>query len=118
MLSGGTDTGWRLGILAGKPCFEVPQTSFSHHLSGPDPLPTGRWVYLAGTFDGKVMRLYVDGVERATMDRPGPIKPSNLHLVLGNYEVDHDAYFRGLLDEVRLWSRPLSAAEIKARAGG
>ena len=118
VLSGGTDTGWRLGVVGGKPCFEVPQTSFSHHLSGPDPLPTGRWVYLAGTFDGKTMRLYVDGVERATMDRPGPIKPSNLHLVLGNYEVGHDAYFRGLLDDVRLWSRPLSAAEIKARAGG
>ncbi|MBI5831945.1 MAG: glycoside hydrolase family 99-like domain-containing protein [Armatimonadetes bacterium] len=116
VLSGGTDTGYRLGILDGKPCFEVPQTSFSHHLSAAEPLPTGRWVHLAGTFDGRTMRIYMDGVEKGTMDRPGPIKPSKLHLVLGNYEVSHAAYFHGLLDEVKLWSRALSADEVKAHA--
>ena len=32
---GGVDTGYRLGLLDGRPCFEVPQTAWSHHLTGP-----------------------------------------------------------------------------------
>jgi hypothetical protein len=115
--SGGTDTGYRLGVVDGKPCFEVPLTSFSHHLSAPQDLPTDRWTHLAGTFDGKVMRLYVDGVEAAAMERPGPAKANDFHICLGNYEVDHKAYFRGLLDEVKLHSRALTTEEVRKHAG-
>lgn len=120
VLSGGTDTGYRLGILSGKPCFEVPQTSWSHHLSAEADLPTGRWVHLAGTFDGTTMRLYVDGVECATMDRPGPVKPNAFPLCLGSYEAGHQAHFVGRLDDVRLYGRALSPADIArlAAAGG
>ncbi|MEI6503020.1 MAG: LamG domain-containing protein, partial [Armatimonadota bacterium] len=110
--SGGTDTGYRLGILNGAPCFEVPQTSFSHHLKADKPLPTGRWVHLAGTFDGQTIRVYMEGELRGTMDRPGPLKPSNLPLTLGSYEAGHPAFFTGLLDEVKLWNRALTAEEI------
>jgi hypothetical protein len=109
-------TGYRMGVLGGKPCFEVPQTNWSHHLSADIPLPTGRWVHLAGTFDGNTMRIYVDGELHGTMDRPGPVKPNEAHLCLGSYEVDHPAYFTGLLDEVRLYSRALSADEVAKHA--
>ncbi|MFM8415482.1 MAG: LamG-like jellyroll fold domain-containing protein, partial [Planctomycetota bacterium] len=112
---GGTDTGYRLGLLEGKPCFEVPQTAWSHHLTAPEPLPLGRWVHLAGTFDGHTMRLYVDGAEVATLDRPGPIHRSHFELVLGGFAPGHRSRFQGLLDEVRLFSRALSADEIRAR---
>jgi hypothetical protein len=116
VLSGGTDTGYRLGVVQGKPCFAVPQTEWSHHLKGEADLPTGRWVHLAGTFDGTTMRLYVDGVECGTMARPGPLKPNAFPLCLGSYEAGHEAHFTGLLDEVRLYDRALSAAEIQRQA--
>ncbi len=116
VLQGGVTTGYRMGLVDDKPCFQIPLTEWSHHLTGPDPLPLGRWVHLAGTFDGKTMRLYVDGREVATMDRPGPIQPSELRLHLGSYEEDHRAFFTGLLDEVRIYKRALSAAELRARA--
>ena len=32
-------SGFRLGVLRGKPCFQVPQTAWSHHLTGSDALP-------------------------------------------------------------------------------
>jgi len=35
---------------------------------------------------------------------------------LGNYEMGHKAYFRGLLDEVRIYGRALSADEIAKMA--
>jgi len=116
VLGGGTDTGYRLGILDGKPCFEIPQTSWSHHLSADVDLPLGRWVHVAGTFDGTWMRIYVDGVEHGTMERPGPIKANDFKLSLGNFDEGHAAHFAGLLDEVRLYARALLPAEIERHA--
>ena len=113
VFSGGIATGYRLGVVDGMPCFEVPETDWSHHLKADVALAAGKWTHLAGTFDGKIMRIYVDGVEHGTMDRPGPIHPNSFHLCLGNFELGHAAYFHGLLDEVKLYGRALSAAEVK-----
>ena len=110
---GGVDTGYRLGLLEGRPCFEVPQTAWSHHLTGPAPLPLGRWVHLAGTFDGRTMRLFVDGTEVAALDRPGRVNPSHFDLVIGGFAAGSRANFAGLIDEVRLFSRALSADEVR-----
>jgi hypothetical protein len=107
------DTGYRLGILGGKPCFEVPQTPWSHHLQADTPLPTGRWVHLAGTFDGQLMRIFVDGQERGTLARPGAIMPTTSPLTLGSYETGHPAHFTGLLDEVKLYDHALDADTLK-----
>lgn len=113
---GAEDSGYRMGILGGKPCFEVPQSAWSHHLQADIALPTDRWTHLAGTFDGQTMKIYVDGVEHGLMPRPGPVKSNSMPLSLGNYEEKHPAYFRGLLDEVKLFDQALSATEIKAHA--
>ncbi len=115
VFQGGTATGYRLGVVDGKPCFEVPQTDWSHHLKASVDLPTGRWVHLAGTFDGRTIRIYVDGVEQGTMDRPGPVNTNDFHLCLGNYEIDHASHFEGLLDELRLYDRALTAEEVQAQ---
>ena len=113
---GGEATGYRLGILGGRPCFEVPLSNWSHHLQADLPLPTNRWVHLAGTFDGHVMRLYVNGELHGELDRPGPIKPNDFTLILGSFEENHAAYFHGLLDEVKLYDRALSGDEVRAQA--
>jgi hypothetical protein len=114
VLPSATSAGYRLGIVGGRPCFEIPVTSFSHHLAAAEQLPVGRWVYLAGTFDGQTMKIYVDGRERGRMARPGPIHATAAHLCLGNYEVGHKAFFDGILDEVKIFDRALDAAEIVA----
>jgi hypothetical protein len=114
--SGATSTGYRFGISHDRLCFEIPLTEWSHHLVADRPLPLGRWVHLAGTFDGHVMRVYVDGEEAGRLDREGPIHPNDFNLCLGSFDVGHRAHFEGLLDEVRLYSRALSAAEIQAHA--
>jgi hypothetical protein len=113
VFGGGIDTGYRLGVLEGRPCFEVPVTPWSHHLKADAALPTGRWVHLAGTFDGKTMSIYVDGQEHGRMDRPGPVKANAFHLCLGSYELNHASHFTGLLDEVRIYDRALTADEIR-----
>jgi hypothetical protein len=114
VVGGATDSGYRLGLSRGKPCFEVPKTRFSHHVTADQPLPVGRWVHLAGTCDGQMLRLYVDGQERGALPRPGPPKPNQSPLCLGSYAEKHTAFFRGLLDEVKLYNRALTAAEVEA----
>ncbi|MCX6908444.1 MAG: LamG domain-containing protein, partial [Verrucomicrobia bacterium] len=110
---GDPTAGYRLGVVEGKPCFQIPLRAWTHHLTANKPLPTGQWVHLAGTFDGQTMRLCMNGEECGTMSRPTPIKPNACHLCLGNYEVAHPAHFNGLLDEVRLYSRALSPEELR-----
>lgn len=116
VFGGAETTGFRLGVLYGKPSFQIPVTPWSHHLVGNLPLPTDRWVHLVGTFDGTTMRLYMDGQEVGTMERPGRVAGNDRHIILGNYDVDHPAYFTGLLDEVRIYNRALPQGEIVARA--
>ena len=112
IFGGSTSSGFRLGLQDGRPCFGVPVTSFSHHLTGKAPLPVGRWVHLAGTFDGQTMRLYMDGAEQGALQRPGPLQPNSKPLCLGNYDASHAAHFTGLLDEVKLYGRALSCDEV------
>lgn len=111
------DSGFRLGLSEGKPTFGIPETGWDYHLSASDALPIGRWVHLAGTFDGKTIRIYVDGKELGSMDRPGPIKPNTFNLCLGSYSEGHEAHFTGLLDEVKLYDRALTADQILLNAG-
>ena len=116
MYGGAAAGGFRFGLAQGRPCFAVPLTDWSHHLAADVVLPLGKWVHLAGTFDGQTIRLYVDGAPHGQMERPGPLKPSESPLTLGSYEAGHVAHFQGLLDEVRLYSRALTPEEIARRA--
>lgn len=113
IFGGKTNSGYRLGFYAGKPCFAIPQTDWSHHLSGSKALPVGKWVHLAATYDGQMMRIYMDGEECASLARIGPVSPNDFDLCLGSYAESHDAHFTGKLDEVKLYNRALSANEIQ-----
>jgi hypothetical protein len=108
--------GFRLGLVGGRPSFHLPKTNWSHNLTSATPLPTNRWVHLAATFDGEIMRLYLDGQECGTLARPGPLRPCHAPLVLGSYDVGHSAHFTGLLDDVRLYRRVLGPEEIQRNA--
>jgi hypothetical protein len=86
------------------------------------PVEDLRWHHLAGTYDGQINRIYVDGVlqkeKKAT--RPGSLTKTQWDLCIGNSVVDHGTgeflAYDGLIDEVRIYNRALSADEIKALA--
>ncbi len=110
-VSTGTD-GYRLGLGGGRPDWQVPREHWSHSLIGPEPLPVDVWSHVAATFDNKVMRLYVNGKEVGTLERRGFINPGNA-ITVGAHSADMDrARFRGWLDDVRVYRRVLTAADI------
>jgi hypothetical protein len=72
----------------------------------------GEWHQAALTWDHELTRLYVDGVFLGSAQLTAPFTPADYHskvFVLGNDGDEHTA-----IDEMRIWSRPLSAAEILA----
>ena len=115
---GRADSGYRLGLVSGgKLGWQIPQTAWSHMAVDPDPAPLGQWTHVTATYDSKMLRLFVNGVEKATLPSEGAIQPSEAKLCLGSYAPGHGrAFFEGTLDEVRLYNRALSPDEIARRA--
>lgn len=87
-------------------------------MSAPNTLVLDRWYHFAGTWDGVTKRLYIDGVEHAFTTFAGPPLYGALAVTIGCDEnsTNHDLYFEGVLDDVRIYDRALSAAEIAALA--
>ncbi|HEX5076793.1 MAG TPA: LamG-like jellyroll fold domain-containing protein, partial [Gemmatimonadaceae bacterium] len=75
----------------------------------------GTWMHVAATYDGTTTKLYVNGVLENSAAGPAAIATNNLALALGA-QSDAASKYTGLLDDVRLYSRALSAAEITALA--
>lgn len=73
------------------------------------------WSHLAATYDGSVMRLYVNGVEEATHNYTGSIAVSNYNLSIGQiaYTAAGNRSFAGEIDEVRMWQAALSQSTIR-----
>jgi chitodextrinase len=67
---------------------------------------------LAATYDGATMRLYVNGVQVASRAQTGAIATSTNSLQIGGDTI-YGQYFTGRIDEVRIYNRGLSAAEIQ-----
>ena len=80
---------------------------------GPQALPLNTWTYLAATYDGATLRLYVNGTVVASAFVSGNILTSGGPLRIGGNSIWGE-YFVGTIDEVRLYNRALSQTEIQA----
>ncbi|MHC5060400.1 MAG: LamG domain-containing protein [Planctomycetota bacterium] len=78
-----------------------------------DSAPTGGWQFVVATRDTDgTMKLYVDSVlQSQTGANPGVINSSGSLLIGANYNLIK-AFFDGLIDEVKIYSKALSASEI------
>src|SRR3954451_24334218 len=63
------------------------------------PVPAGAWTHLAATYDGAVLRLYVNGALAASTNAAGSIATSAGALRVGGNAIAGE-YFSGLIDEV------------------
>jgi len=90
----------------GRPTFSV-HVGGAYAEAGPDDplLEPGRWYHLAGVFDGRETRLYVDGKLVGSAERSGSRRTNALPLYIGA-DVDGrgnpTSPFDGRIDEVRL----------------
>ncbi|HPO17064.1 MAG TPA: hypothetical protein PLI09_26755 [Candidatus Hydrogenedentes bacterium] len=72
------------------------------------------WHHCAATFDGHFMRVYLDGAEIGSLERAGKIALCpNVASFIGSSGGSSE-YFKGGLDELRLYKEALTAEEIAA----
>ena len=87
----------------------------TNFVRGPGTLPLNVWTYVALTWDGAQLRLYVDGALVTTAARTGVLQSVTTPLRIGG-NVPYGEFFQGRLDEIRIYNRALSVAELQADA--
>ena len=98
-----------------------------HHTS--DPTAAGvkvtrdEWHHIAGTYDGQMLQLYLDGKLEAQTAHSGMLSPmlSESFLSIGSEDGRTNCpscrfarYFNGLIDEVSIYNRSLTQSEIQS----
>lgn len=71
------------------------------------------WHHLAATYDGTMMKVYIDGTLSGTLAQSGAISSNSNDLVLGN-QTGFSEYFGGKADDIRVWNVARTQAEIQA----
>jgi hypothetical protein len=79
---------------------------------GTAQLPLNTWSHLAVTFDNSTLRIFVNGVQVGSRAVAGPLLTSTGVLRFGGNSIWGE-YFAGRLDDIRIYNRALSAAEIQ-----
>jgi len=89
-------------------CFLIPGVGSGFFAS---LLRADRWYHFAGTYDGSTIRLYVNGEEESSAAAEGPINIATNDPCIGVGE--RRRHFHGTIDNVMIWNRALSEAEIR-----
>jgi hypothetical protein len=116
-----------LGFTNGGLTFEATDTDgkWSYNFTSPPVLKAGEWQHVAAVVEeGRAVTLYVNGRLVAHRDLQGQKLASNDQALRFGWEAwggdppnaNTPGFFTGLLDEVKIWARPLSAQEIAAEA--
>ena len=77
-------------------------------------LELNKWYLLDFTYDGENMKLYIDGVLKQSWNHPGTISDdtSTPNLTLSYNSSTPIKWYSGLMDELKIYNRALSQAEI------
>jgi Concanavalin A-like lectin/glucanases superfamily/Galactose oxidase-like, Early set domain/Bacterial Ig domain/Carboxypeptidase regulatory-like domain/Kelch motif len=87
-------------------------TSADFGVNGVAAVPLNAWTHLSVTYDGATLRLFVNGVQASSRAVTGLTVATTGALRIGGNSVWGE-YFKGLIDEVRIYNRALTAAEIQ-----
>ncbi len=109
---------WHVGVVGSEPAiYALPPGGIAP--------ATGAWVHLCGTYDGRQLVLYVDGVAIGSLAASGPIRSDDLSAtrplsiggeINGPAQIDADGLFDGYVEEARIYDHALGAAEVAALA--
>ncbi len=80
--------------------------------------PTGgfAWMHVAVTYNGSTMRMFINGVEETSMPGPASIGAGAVDFGIGAHH-DGTRRFRGMMDDLKIYNKALTAAEIGTLMG-
>ena len=96
------------------PVFLVGTAAGHQAASMGSPLALGQWSHLAVTFDGSVVRFYLDGnLVSSPSIGATTVTPRDTLLYLGS-DVRPSQFFNGSLDDLRIYKRTLAQGDIQS----
>ena len=75
-------------------------------------LNTNEWIHVVGIKNGNIYTLYVNGVQVASITDSHAMSGSSMNMIFGA-QLAWSKYFEGQLDDIAIWNRALTAAEIQ-----
>ncbi len=82
-----------------------------------DSVPVDAWHHIAGTWDGEIMKLYMNGEIVNTAPFIGQVTLSTRAYIGAHFGGTHQ-FFPGRLDDVRIWNRALTSQEVTFHRDG
>jgi hypothetical protein len=73
----------------------------------------GEWHHVAGTYDGAMARLFIDGMPDGSMAATGAVSKNTFSVCIGANAEQVSRLWKGSIDEVRIYSRALTEAEVR-----
>ena len=116
--NGTYEHGWILGFNHSKFSFALAGTKGNGaltYLKAPSDFEARRWYHVAASYDGQLMKLFVNGKQVAQSSvQKGPISyPPKAYFEIGAYhDKDENFPLNGRIHEVRLYRRVLTAEEV------
>ncbi len=76
--------------------------------------PLLEWHFIVATYDGIVLKMYVDGLlaSSSVLTNPGPLRKCGANLRIGLGWNNFPNNFKGRIDDVRIYKRALTACEV------
>ena len=105
--------GWRIErASSGDDAIALNMVGAGGEYSSNVPMNDNQWHHLVTTFGGGNKKIYVDGVQVASASQTGSVTASGLPLIFGDPIAKTDD--RPKIDDVRIYSTVLSAADVAA----
>jgi hypothetical protein len=99
----------------GSLCGQIKLTSNPGlHCSGLGMITANKWTHVAMVFNGRSIVLYVNGQQVAMASSSGTLSNMPTNLYIGSSSAG--AYFIGKIDEVAIYSKPLSKSRLRHHA--
>lgn len=89
-------------------------SSYSRSVSTPvNSIVPKNWTHVLITNDGKIARTYINGELKANISVVGELITDVTPIIIGrNLDGLNDAYFKGNLDEIRIWNYALNENDV------
>lgn len=106
----GTNFSWELALESGKLIGRV--NAAGNVAQSTSTVSTSTWTYVAMSFDGSTINLYVNGVLDGTTSYVSSVNTTTVAVSIGRRLSGTPGYYNGLLDDVRIYNQVLTADEI------
>jgi surface protein len=105
--------GWGIYIdFSGQLIFHP--TGWGNRINTAQNIPLNQWTHVSATYDGTRAKIYINGTLAYDQPHTGTITPTDDPMGIGVDPGYRSIRFTGTLDEVRVWDRAITQADVTA----